>query len=100
MAVQATFPEELSGLHDSDHCFLALLGDDENLDLSLLDIEDGIRGVALRKYHLALVEFQYGLAVADLGERVLWIKRGFRRFWHEGPLGDTFGSLAGRVPCG
>jgi hypothetical protein len=42
MAVQATFPEELSGLHDSDHCFLALLGDDENLDLSLLDIEDGI----------------------------------------------------------
>jgi hypothetical protein len=45
MAIQASFAEELSGLHDSDHGFLALLGDNENLDLSLLDIENSICGV-------------------------------------------------------
>ena len=83
MAIQATFAEELSGLHDSDHRFLALLGDDENLDLPLLDIENSICGVALRKHDLVLVEFQYGLAVADLGEKEFWIKCVFRRFWHE-----------------
>ena len=49
MAIQASFAEELSGLHDSDHGLLALLGDNENLDLSLLDIENSICGVPLRK---------------------------------------------------
>ena len=98
MSVQATFAEELSGPHDSDHRFLALLGDDENLDLPLLDIENGIGGVALRKHDLALVEFQYGLAVADLGEKDFWIKCAFRRFWHGvvKPLMQDHLSLAGR----
>ena len=83
MAIEASFAEELSGLHDSDHGFLALLGDNENLDPSLLDIENSIRGVALRKNDRVLVKFQYGCALADLGEKEVWIKQAFRRFWHE-----------------
>src|SRR5690348_13395991 len=74
MAVEASFTKELSGFQDSDHGFLALLGDNENLDRSLLNIENCIRDVALRKHDLVLVKFRYGLAVADLGEKLLWVK--------------------------
>jgi len=74
MAVEASFAEELSSFEDSDHCLLALFGDDENLDPSLLNIENRICGVSLRKHHPVRVEFQYGFAVPDLGEKTLWIK--------------------------
>ena len=84
MAIEASFAEELSGLHDSDHGFLALLGDDENLDPSLLDIENSIRGVALRETRPAfLSNFNMVFALADLGEKEFWIKQAFRSFWHE-----------------
>src|SRR5579872_2204242 len=69
MAVEASFAKELSGFQDANHRFLALLGDDENLDPSLLNIENRIRGVPLREHDLVPVKFQYGFALADLGMR-------------------------------
>ena len=85
MAIEASFAKELSGFQDSDHGFLALFGENENLDPSLLNIEDRVCGVSLRKNDLVLVEVQYGFALADLGEKEFWIKQAFRRFWHEAP---------------
>src|SRR5271154_3228954 len=83
MTIEASFAKELSGFEDSDYGFLALLGDNENLDPSLLNIEHGIRGVSLRKDDLVLVKFENGFALADLGEKEFWIKLAFRRCWHE-----------------
>jgi hypothetical protein len=74
MAIEASFAEELCGFQDSDHRFLALFGDNENLDPSLLNIENRICGVSLRKHDLVLGKFQYGFALTDLGEKELWIK--------------------------
>jgi hypothetical protein len=98
MAIQASFAEELSGFQDSDHGFLALLGHNANLYLSLLDIENSIRGVALRKDDLVLVKFQYGCALGDLGEKEFWIKQVFRGFRHEPLVPGSCLSLADAPP--
>src|ERR1700751_5445331 len=82
MAIEASLAKELSGFQDSDHCLLALFGDNKNLDPSLLNIKNRIRDVSLRKDDLVLVKLQYGFALTDLGEKEFWIKQGFR-FWHE-----------------
>ena len=74
MTIEASFAKELSRFQNSDHGFLALLGDNENLDPSLLNIENGICGVSLLKNDLVPVKFQDGFALADLGEKDLWIK--------------------------
>ena len=42
-------PKNSSGSQDRDDRFLALLGDDGDLDLALLDVEDRIGGIALRE---------------------------------------------------
>ena len=85
MAIEASFAKELPSFQDSDHCLLALFGDNENLDSSLLNIENRICGIALRKNHPVPVKIQYGFAVPDLGEKTFWIKYSFRRSWHEAP---------------
>jgi hypothetical protein len=74
MAIEASFAKELSRLQDSDHGFLALFGNNENLDPSLLNIKNGIGGLSLRKDHLVPVKFQDDFALADLGEKEFWIK--------------------------
>src|ERR1700739_2532531 len=83
MAIEASFAKELSRFQDSDYGFLALFRDDEDLDPTLLNIENCIRDVSLREDDLVPVKLQNGLAFADLGEKQFWIKQGFRRFWHE-----------------
>ena len=80
MAIQASFAEKLSGLEDPDHGFLTLLGHNENLDPSPLNIENSICGLSLREDDRVFVNFQYGCALADLGEKELWIKQAFRCF--------------------
>jgi hypothetical protein len=57
MTVHAAFAEELAGLQNADHGFLALLGYDNNLDPAFLNIEDRICHVALRKDDLILAKF-------------------------------------------
>jgi hypothetical protein len=49
MAIEASFAKELSRLQDSDHGFLALFGNNENLDPSLLNIKNGI-GLARKSF--------------------------------------------------
>jgi hypothetical protein len=48
-----------------------------------LNIENRICGVSLRKDDLVLAKLQYGFALADPGEKALWIKQVFRRFRHD-----------------
>jgi hypothetical protein len=48
-----------------------------------LNIENRICGIPLRKHDMVLVKFQYGFALADLGEKEFSIKKAFRRFRHE-----------------
>jgi len=74
MTIHATFAKKLARLQNRDHGFLALLGHDGQLDLSLLNVEHGVRDVALRKHGLILVKFNNRLAHAHLGEEVFGIK--------------------------
>ena len=67
MAIEASFAKELSRFQDSDHGFLALFGDNEDLDPSLLNIKNRVRGLSLRENDLVLVEIQYRFALTDLG---------------------------------
>jgi len=75
MTVHAAFAEELPGPENSDHRFLALLGQHDNLEPAFLNVENRVGDVALRKHVLILAKFQYRLARADLGEKDLSVKR-------------------------
>jgi hypothetical protein len=48
LSAQAPFPKEIAGSQKCDHGFLSLLGDHGLLDLAALNVENRIRGVALR----------------------------------------------------
>jgi hypothetical protein len=49
MAVQAAITKEIPFLMESDHGFLALLGNHGNLALAVNDVEDSICRIALAK---------------------------------------------------
>ena len=49
LAGQASLAKEVAGAQNGNHRFLALLGDDRELDLAFLDIEDGVGRVALQE---------------------------------------------------
>src|SRR4029450_11458625 len=74
MSVHAAFAKELAGLQNADHGILALLGHDNNLDPTFLDIEDSICRIALGEDDLVLAKFKDGLPFAHLGEKLLRIK--------------------------
>jgi hypothetical protein len=61
---EAGFPQKGPAFQNRDHCFLAFLGHDRELDLTLLDIEDRIRRVPLRKENLLLGGRQQGSSIA------------------------------------
>jgi hypothetical protein len=52
MAVQTSFAKKMTGSRDCNHRLLALLGNDSELDLALLNVEDRVRDVALRENNL------------------------------------------------
>jgi hypothetical protein len=56
------------------------LGHDGQLDLAILDIEDGIRRIPLRKSSGVLIGLENRFSAADLGEKVLGLNGvvGFR----------------------
>ena len=74
MAVQAAFAEEVFGLEDCDDGFLALFGQDSELNPSFLDIKHRLRDVALFENLLVLVKFEDVFPVADFGEKELRVK--------------------------
>src|SRR6202167_384071 len=69
MAIHATFAKKLARLQNPDDRLLALLRRDGQLDLSVLNVKHGVRGVALRKHLLVLLKFNC-LAHAHLVEEV------------------------------
>ena len=74
MAIEASFTKELSRFQYPNNCFLALFRDNENLDPSLLNIENCISDVSLGKNDLVFFEFQYDFTLADLGKKTSRIK--------------------------
>ena len=66
---KTSLAEEFVRSKDGDDGFLALLGNDGELHLALLDVKDRIRSVALRKNDLPLAVFGDAPAVADAGEK-------------------------------
>ena len=86
MAIQTSFAKKVAG---SEHCnrrFLALLGNDGEFDLALLDVKNRVRDLSLRKNNLILPIFGYRFSVAHFGEKYFGIKRGFSSLPHKGPL--------------
>ena len=55
LAYQTALAEKFIGDQHGDDGFFALVGNDGQLDLAFLEIEYGIRGIALRIHHLAFV---------------------------------------------
>src|ERR1700732_3324736 len=84
MAIQTSFTEKVAGSEDCNHRFLALLGNDSELDLALLDVKNRVRDLSLRKNNLILSIFGYRFSFAHLGEKCFWIKRGFSFLPHKG----------------
>ena len=66
---KASFTEEFVRPKNCDDGFLALLRNDGDLHLALLDVEDLIRRVSLRKDDLVLAVRTNAAALADLGEK-------------------------------
>src|ERR1700692_3414926 len=74
MAIHAAFAEELAGLQNRDHGFLAMLGHDSELDLTFLKVKHSVGDIALLEHVLIFMEFQYLLSRAHLGEKAFGVK--------------------------
>src|SRR4029453_1449468 len=86
MAIQTRFAKKLTRSEDCNDRFLALLGNDSELDLALLDVENCVRNLSLRKNNLILPIFGYRFSFAHLGEKYFGIERGFNSLPHKGSL--------------
>src|SRR6266849_8236795 len=86
MAIEASFAKKVTRSEDCNDRFLALLGNDGELDLALLDVKNRVRYLSLRKNNLILPIFGYRFSLAHVGEKYLWIKRGFNSLPHKGSL--------------
>jgi len=75
MTIHATFAEELARLQNCDDRFLALLGQDSQLDPSFLNVKYRVGDVALLEHALIFMEFQYLLPRAHFGEKSLRVKQ-------------------------
>jgi hypothetical protein len=74
----------MTGSHDCDHRFLALLGNNGELDLALLNLKDRVRNRSLGENNLILPVLGYCFSLAHLGEKYFGIKRGFGFLPHGG----------------
>jgi hypothetical protein len=54
MAIQTSFTKKMTGSHDCNHRLLALLGNDGELDLALLNVKDRVRNFSLGENSLIL----------------------------------------------
>src|ERR1700723_4338823 len=76
MAVQTSFAKKVTRFQNSYDCFLAALGNDGELDLTLLDVKNGVRLATLRKNNLVLLILGYGFPIAHFGEKCLRLECG------------------------
>src|SRR5580692_2851662 len=71
---KTSLAEEFVSAQNCDDGFLALLGNDGDLGLALLDIEDRIASVPLGKDDLALAVLGMASPAPNTGEKRLWIE--------------------------
>src|SRR5580704_11262255 len=71
---KTSLAEEFVRVQDCDDGFFALLRNDGDLHLALLDIEHRVANFALRKDDLTFAVFGETSPVADTGEKRLWIE--------------------------
>src|SRR6476620_6664411 len=74
MPIEAPLAEELARFQNLDHRFLALLGQDSELDPTFLNVKDRIRHVSLPEDVLIFMEFQYLLPRSNFGEKYCGVK--------------------------
>jgi hypothetical protein len=86
MAIQTSFAKKVTWFQDCNDRFLALLGNDSELDLALLDVKNRVRNISLRENNLIIPVFGYRFSLAHLGEKYFGIKRGFNSLPHKGSL--------------
>src|SRR5258708_31252405 len=84
MAIQTSFAKEVIWSQDCNYRFLALLGNDGEFDLALLDVKNRVRDLSLRENNLVLPIFGYCFSLAHLGEKFFGIERGFNSLPHKG----------------
>jgi hypothetical protein len=75
LAGQATLSEEIAGGQKCDDGFLALLGDNGPLGLATLNVENGIRRIALPEYNLILPIIGNAVAAVYFREKLFGIER-------------------------
>ena len=68
MTVQASFAKKVTRPQDGNHRLLALLGNDSEFDLAVLDVKDGVGYLSLRKDGLGLPVFGYRFSLANFGK--------------------------------
>ena len=71
MAVQAALTKEIPRLMDSNHGFLALLGNHGNLALAVNDVEDSICRISLAEDYFIPSIFRFSPSPACVGEERL-----------------------------
>src|SRR6266481_9632942 len=97
MAIQTSFAEKVAWSQDCNHRFLALLGNDGEFDLALLDVKNRVRDLSLRKNNLILPIFGYCFSLAHLGEKFFGIESGLTSLPHKD---SPFPPSPGRRRCG
>jgi hypothetical protein len=85
MAIQTRFAKKLTRSEDCNDRFLALLGNDGERDLSLLDVINRVRDLSLRKDNLILPVFGYRFSLAHRGEEPFGIERELSFAFHSRP---------------
>src|SRR5258707_3737828 len=83
MAIQTSFAKTVTWSKDGNHRFLALLGNDGEFDLALLDVKNRVRDLSLRENNLILPIFGYRFSLAHLGEKYFGIQT-FSSLPHKG----------------
>ena len=71
MAIQTRFTKKLTKSEDCNDRFLALLGNDRELDVAFLDVKDRVRILSLRENNLILPEFGYRFPPPTLARNIL-----------------------------
>src|SRR2546430_15857080 len=86
MAIQTSFAKKVTWSQDCNHRFLALLRNNGEFDLALLDVKNRVRDLSLRENNLILPIFGYRFSIAHLGEKFFGIERGLTSLPHKGSL--------------
>jgi hypothetical protein len=81
MPIETSFAKKVTRFQNSNDCFLAPLGNDGELDLTLLDVKNRVRNVTLRKNNLILLIFRYCFSIANLARNIFGSNAAFLLFF-------------------